>query len=187
MPHIPKGARFEQYTHVSKYRISKLGKLALSWAALALGLATAAERDYIGWPYDARTFPLCQQYGCREVGQTQLGGDHGSFLRLQLLRLDAKVTLTLAPDRAIMGIYVLLPTKTLDSKGQAFLQRVLVKSANEDFDPRVLPACFAKLRPPAGDFYQRGIILTNDHYGVQCLRKREQGADYWGVWVFFDR
>ena len=76
----------------------------------------------------------------------------------------------------------------LESKTpQAFLQRVLVKSANEDFDPRVLPACFAKLRPPAGDFYQRGIILTDDHYGVQCLRKREQGADYWGVWVFFDR
>lgn len=155
-------------------------------ALLAGGWAGAAERDYIGWPFDTKTFPLCQNYGCKVTERKELGGQNGAFVSLQLLNFDAKVTLVLAADQTIMGLYTLIPGQKLSPQGWAFLQKAIIKSANEEFEPSVLPKCFQKITAPKGDFYKRQIILTNNHYGVQCLRKRVSGVDYWGIWVFFD-
>ncbi len=120
------------------------------------------------------------------MGRKALNGPDGSFVYLQLLRLNAKVTLVLAPDKTIMGLYMLVAGKNLTPDTTRLLRHVLVRSANEDFAPHLLPECFQKVSLPGGNVEKRGVILSDNHYGVQCIRKREQGSDYWGVWVFFD-
>lgn len=151
------------------------------------GVSQAAERDFIGIPYTQQSYPLCQKYGCNFLGEQKFTDPDEAFVSLQLSRLDAKVVLSLTPQKTIMAIYTVVAGEKLSAQGAAYLQKVLIKSANEDFAPYVLPECFAKLRPQTGDYYIKGTILKDDHYGVHCLRKREKGKHYWGVWVYFDR
>ena len=151
--------------------------------------ALAKERDYLGWPFDPHTFPLCVQYGCHVSRSAPAGKLDGGTAHLTLLKSPAKLQLYLAPDQSVMGLSIIVPGQTLAEAEERFVQRVVNNAAHQTFDPTMLPRCLQKARqqlPARGNAEQRGIILTNNHYGVQCIVKRFGGVLYQGAMVFFD-
>lgn len=151
--------------------------------------APAKERDYLGWPFDSRTFPLCRQYGCHVSRQPPTQALDRGTVHFTLRKTPAKLNLYLAPDQSVMGLSIIIPHKANLAPDLSLVQRTVNNAAQQTFDPTMLPRCIAQARqhlPASGNAEKRGIILTNNHYGVQCIVKRFNAVLYAGALVFFD-
>lgn len=158
---------------------------------LSTAQATAKERDYLGWPFDARHFPPCVRYGCTFNRERPLTPLDGGIVHVSLKKIPAKLRLYLAPDQSVMGLTILVPGQTLQGQARELVQRTMTNAADQDFAPHVLTACLKTAwskAPGVGDFERRGVILGGggEHYGVECVVKRYAGVPYVGVLVFFD-
>ena len=147
------------------------------------------ERDYLGWPFETHTFPLCLQYGCQVTRQPPTKGLDGETVYLTLQKRAAKLSLYLAPDQTVMGLSIIVPHQKSSTPNLKLVQQTLNNAAQQSFDPSILPRCIAQARqepPVSGNAEKRRIILTKNHYGVQCLVKRFDSVLYSGALVFFD-
>lgn len=151
-------------------------------------VALAKERDYLGWPFDTRTFPLCLQYDCQVTREPPTEPLDGGTVYLTLQRTPAKLRLFLAPDQSVMGLSIIVPSKA-SGTNLSLVQRTVNNAAHQEFDPALLPRCLQQARqrlPASGNAEKRGIILKNNHYGVHCIVKRYDNVLYSGALVYFD-
>ncbi|GAA5514549.1 hypothetical protein Dcar01_03305 [Deinococcus carri] len=165
-------------------RSSKLNswlRATIASAILSGGLAPAqmySSGDYLGAKFDLRTFELCRMYGCKALATTQAG--EGAFQSLQLLRLDAKLGLSLSPSRSILGIQAVTPADNADAT--AFLVRLIRRSFGKQYTAAELEGCYRRIPAHKTAFK----LLTDDHYGVECFVKAVGGQKFQGIRVYFD-
>lgn len=168
-----------------KWRILFKYHRAVVTTSLLVNLFNNVEaKKYLGLKFDAASFALCQQYGCKFLSKmTWEGGPFGpgTHLDFQLKSYDAKLGVDLRYPEFIAGLWIKFLRYPLDANDEILADGFINSASGYKYKTGLVSKCLDK----ASRNLSEEIIFASQFIGAKCEVKRYRNSYSSSIFIFF--
>lgn len=151
---------------------------------IANAFGNVEARKDLGQPFDAASFALCKQYGCKFLNRTTWEGGPfgpGSRLEFQLERYDAKLGVDLRDPNFITGLWLKFLRYPLDANDEVLAESFVNAASGYSYKAGLVSRCLSESLKHLSE----SVIFSGQVMGAKCEVKSYRNAHLSSIFIFF--